>query len=55
MPALTLSSEEAAGIEAAFIPGAGTIGPSPRHRREELLGQRGGLRKYVQARKPGAS
>lgn len=48
--ALTLSSDDAGGIEAAFVPGAGMVGCSLRHRGEELLGQRGGLRAYVEER-----
>lgn len=49
--ALTLSSEAAGGVEVAFAPGAGMIGCSLRHRGEELLGQRGGLRPYAEAGK----
>jgi aldose 1-epimerase len=49
-PAHTLASDEAGGIEAAFIPGAGMVGCSLRHRGDELLGQRGGLRVYVEER-----
>src|SRR5213592_4179965 len=37
-------------LEAAFVPGAGMVGCSLRHRGEELLGQRGGLRTYVAER-----
>ena len=48
--ALTLSTREAGGIEAAFVPGAGMVGCSLRHRGEELLGQRRGLRAYVAER-----
>ena len=48
--ALTLSSSAAGGIEAAFVPGAGMVGCSLRHRGEELLGQRRGLRAYVAER-----
>jgi aldose 1-epimerase len=47
--ALTLASEEG-GIEAAFVPAAGMVGCSLRHRGDELLGQRGGLRHYVAER-----
>jgi aldose 1-epimerase len=47
--ALTLSSETAE-LEAAFVPAAGMVGCSLRHRGEELLGQRGGLRTYVAER-----
>ena len=46
-PALTLSSAAAGGIEAVFVPGAGMIGCSLRHRGAELLGQRRGLPAYV--------
>ncbi len=45
--ALTLASPAAGGIEATFVPGAGMVGCSVRHRGEELLGQRGGLARYV--------
>jgi aldose 1-epimerase len=48
--ALTLVSDGADGIEAAFVPDAGMVGCSLRHRGEELLGQRGGLAKYVAER-----
>lgn len=48
---LTLSSAAAGGIEVSFAPGAGMIGCSLRHRGEELLGQRGGLRRYAEAGK----
>jgi galactose mutarotase-like enzyme len=48
--ALTLSTDEAGGIEATFVPAAGMIGCSLRHRGEELLGQRRGLRAYVAER-----
>jgi aldose 1-epimerase len=46
--ALTLSSDAAGGMEAAFVPSAGMVGCSLRHRGEELLGQRGGLRTYIE-------
>jgi galactose mutarotase-like enzyme len=49
--ALTLSTTAGGGIEAAFVPGAGMVGCSLRHRGEELLGQRGGLAAYVAERK----
>jgi aldose 1-epimerase len=49
-PALTLASTAAGGIEATFVPGAGMVGCSLRHRGEELLGQRRGLRTYVAER-----
>jgi aldose 1-epimerase len=45
--ALTLSFE-AEEIEVAFVPAAGMVGCSLRHRGDELLGQRGGLRAYVE-------
>ena len=47
--ALTLSSEDGE-IEAAFVPEAGMVGCSLLHRGEELLGQRGGLARYVAER-----
>ena len=45
--ALTLATPDVGGIEASFVPDAGMVGCSLRHRGEELLGQRGGLGKYV--------
>src|SRR4051794_23075887 len=45
---LTLSAGE---LEAVFVPEAGVIGCSLRHRGEELLGQRGGLESYIHERK----
>jgi galactose mutarotase-like enzyme len=47
--ALTLESGALGGIEAIFVPEAGMICCSLRHRGEELLGQRGGLGKYVES------
>jgi aldose 1-epimerase len=47
---ITLATEAAGGIEAAFVPDAGMVGCSLRHRGEELLGQRGGVRTYVAER-----
>ncbi|MGN6588038.1 MAG: aldose 1-epimerase [Solirubrobacterales bacterium] len=47
--ALTLESEALGGIEAIFVPEAGMVCCGLRHRGEELLGQRGGLAKYVEA------
>ena len=44
--ALTLSSEKGE-LEAAFVPEAGMVGCSLLHHGEELLGQRGGLARYV--------
>ena len=44
--ALTLSSGDGE-IEAAIVPEAGMVGCSLRHRGDELLGQRGGLARYV--------
>jgi aldose 1-epimerase len=49
LQALTLESEALGGIEAIFVPEAGMVCCSLRHRGEELLGQRGGLAKYVEA------
>lgn len=37
---------QAGELEAAFVPDAGMVGSSLRHRGEELLGQRGGLEAY---------
>lgn len=51
LEALTLAASAEGGIEAAFVPGAGMVGCSLRHRGEELLGQRGGLEAYVAERK----
>ncbi len=48
--ALALASPEEGGLEALFVPEAGMVGCSLRHRGEELLGQRGGLRAYVAER-----
>jgi aldose 1-epimerase len=48
-PALTLESDALGGIEAIFVPEAGMICCSLRHRGQELLGQRGGLGKYVES------
>jgi aldose 1-epimerase len=47
--ALTLSSPDAE-LEAAFVPEAGMVGCSLLHGGDELLGQRGGLAKYVAER-----
>ena len=49
IPALTLASD-GDGLEATFVPSAGMVGCSLRHRGEELLGQRGGLRTYIEER-----
>jgi aldose 1-epimerase len=49
--ALTLATSDDGTFEAVFVPGAGMVGCSLRHRGEELLGQRGGLRAYVAERK----
>jgi aldose 1-epimerase len=48
--ALTLAAPAVGGIEAAFVPGAGMVGCSLRHRGEELLGQRRGLGAYIAQR-----
>lgn len=45
--ALTLESGARGGLEAVFVPEAGMVCCSLKHRGEELLGQRGGLRAYV--------
>lgn len=47
--ALTLESGALGGIEAIFVLEAGMICCSLRHRGEELLGQRGGLSRYVES------
>ncbi len=47
---LTLASPGESALEAAFVPGAGMVGRSLRHRGQELLGQRGGLSAYVAER-----
>jgi aldose 1-epimerase len=49
--ALTIGSAADGGLEATFVPGAGMVGASLRHRGAELLGQRGGLGPYVAERK----
>lgn len=51
VPALTLGSAALGGIEAAFAPGAGMICCSLSQAGEELLGRRGGLDRYLAARK----
>ncbi|MBA2523242.1 MAG: aldose 1-epimerase [Solirubrobacterales bacterium] len=48
--ALTLSSPGDGDLEASFVPDAGMVGCSLRHRGEELLGLRGGLKRYVSER-----
>ena len=45
--ALTLEGNARGGLEAVFVPEAGMICCSLKHRGEELLGQRDGLRAYV--------
>jgi aldose 1-epimerase len=45
--ALTLESDARGGLVAVFVPEAGMICCSLKHRGEELLGQRNGLRAYV--------
>jgi aldose 1-epimerase len=47
--ALTLESEAEGGLVAVFVPEAGMVCCSLRHRGEELLGQRGGLSAYVES------
>jgi aldose 1-epimerase len=47
--ALTLESDARGGLEAIFVPEAGMICCSLKHRGEELLGQRRGLRSYVES------
>ena len=48
--ALVLASPAPGGLEAAFVPDAGMVGCSLRHRGAELLGLRGGLGAYVAER-----
>jgi len=50
MAGLTLESEALGGVVATFVPEAGMVCCSLRHRGEQLLGQRGGLRRYVVSR-----
>ena len=45
--ALSLESDARGGLEAIFVPEAGMVCCSLKHRGEELLGQRRGLRAYV--------
>jgi aldose 1-epimerase len=47
--ALTLEGAARGGLEAVFVPEAGMICCSLKHRGEELLGQRAGLRAYVES------
>lgn len=47
--ALTLEGAARGGLEAVFVPEAGMICCSLKHRGEELLGQRRGLRAYVES------
>ena len=48
LTALTLATD--AGLEAAFVPSAGMVGCSLIDDGEQLLGQRGGLRHYIEQR-----
>jgi aldose 1-epimerase len=50
IPALRLASDQGGGLEATFVPSADMVACSLRHRGEELLGQRGGLRTYIAER-----
>jgi aldose 1-epimerase len=45
---LTLASPGSEGIELTVVPEAGMVGCSLQHRGEELLGQRGGVARYVE-------
>jgi galactose mutarotase-like enzyme len=45
-----LTSGGPGGLEVTFVPGAGMVGCSLRHGGEELLGQRKGLRSYIEKR-----
>ena len=47
---IDLRSEAAGGLEAAVVPGAGMVVCSLRHHGDELLGQRRGLRAYIEER-----
>jgi aldose 1-epimerase len=49
IPAMTLATDDG-GVEATLVPSADMVGCSLRHRGEELLGQRGGLRTYIEER-----
>ena len=49
LAAITLASGESE-LEAAFVPDAGMVGCSLLHRGQELLGQRGGIERYVAER-----
>ncbi len=51
MRGLAIASAPDGGLEATFVPAAGMVGASLRHRGAELLGQRGGLGAYVAERK----
>ena len=51
LEALTLKSGAQGGVEATFVPGAGMVCCALRHRGEELLGQRHGLRAYAEQHK----
>ena len=48
--ALTLAGDGPDGVELAIVPEAGMVGCSLVHRGEELLGQRGGVARYVAER-----
>jgi aldose 1-epimerase len=50
LPAVALIGPEAGGLEATFVPAAGMVGYSLRHRGEEVLGRRRGLRAYLTER-----
>ena len=50
IPALTLITKERGGVEATFVPSADFVCHLLRHRGHELLGQRGGLRSYIEER-----
>src|SRR4051794_40022771 len=47
---LAVSTLTSAELEATFVPSAGMVGCSLRHRGDEVLGQRGGLSRYVARR-----
>jgi aldose 1-epimerase len=48
--ALALATDETGGLDVTFIPSADMVGCSLCHRGDELLGQRGGLRTYIEER-----
>jgi hypothetical protein len=47
---LVIGGQSDDGIGSSFVPSAGMVGCSLRHRGEELLGQRGGVARYIAER-----